>query len=118
MAAAKTEMLLSALQTSDPLGFPYSPMDSYPKLEELMLLHSAGTTFLAASTPEGVGFGTGETGDSYEHLYGGKGCSTCELLWFHSEICLKMCIIYVRSDIVYAKNININSFKKCYYYCA
>uniref|UniRef100_A0A8K9WVX3 Uncharacterized protein n=1 Tax=Oncorhynchus mykiss TaxID=8022 RepID=A0A8K9WVX3_ONCMY len=73
MAAAKTEMLLSALQTSDPLGFPYSPMDSYPKLEELMLLHSAGTTFLAASTPEGVGFGTGETGDSYEHLNGGKG---------------------------------------------
>ncbi|XP_020341572.1 early growth response protein 1-like [Oncorhynchus kisutch] len=70
MAAAKTEMLLSALQTSDPLGFPYSPMDSYPKLEELMLLHSAGTTFLAASTPEGVGFGTGETGDSYEHLNG------------------------------------------------
>ncbi|XP_041742572.1 early growth response protein 1 [Coregonus clupeaformis] len=68
MAATKTEMLLSALQISDPLGFPYSPMDSYPKLEELMLLHSSGTPFLAASTAEGVGFGTGEPGDSYEHL--------------------------------------------------
>lgn len=79
MAAAKTEMLPSALQISDPLGFSYSPMDSYPKLEELMLLHSAGTTFLAASTPEGVGFGTGEPGDSCEHLNGGKGCSNCEL---------------------------------------
>ncbi|CAB1316829.1 unnamed protein product [Coregonus sp. 'balchen'] len=70
MAAAKTEMLPSALQISDQLGFPYSPMDSYPKLEEMMLLHSAGTPFLAASAPEGVGFGTGEPGDSYNHLTG------------------------------------------------
>ncbi|KAK6317510.1 hypothetical protein J4Q44_G00129100 [Coregonus suidteri] len=70
MAAAKTEMLPSALQISDQLGFPYSPMDSYPKLEEMMLLHSAGTPFLAASAPEGVGFGTGEPGDSYNQLTG------------------------------------------------
>lgn len=75
MAAAKTEMLPSALQISDPLGFSYSPMDSYPKLEEMMLLHSTGTPFLTASAPDGVGFGTGEPGDSYNHLTGGKGCS-------------------------------------------
>ncbi|XP_010869508.1 early growth response protein 1 [Esox lucius] len=70
MAAAKTEMLLSALQISDPLGFAYSPMDSYPKLEELMLLHSTGTPFLAASTPDSVGFGSGEPGDSFDPLTG------------------------------------------------
>uniref|UniRef100_A0A8C7JKF3 Early growth response protein n=1 Tax=Oncorhynchus kisutch TaxID=8019 RepID=A0A8C7JKF3_ONCKI len=70
MAAAKTEMLPSALQISDPLGFSYSPMDSYPKLEEMMLLHSTGTPFLTASAPVGVGFGTGEPGDSYNHLTG------------------------------------------------
>nr|XP_046185374.1 early growth response protein 1-like [Oncorhynchus gorbuscha] len=70
MAAAKTEMLPSALQISDPLGFSYSPMDSYPKLEEMMLLHSTGTPFLTASAPDGVGFGTGEPGDSYNHLTG------------------------------------------------
>ncbi|KAG7484596.1 hypothetical protein MATL_G00051490 [Megalops atlanticus] len=70
MAAAKTEMLLPALQISDPLSFPHSPMDNYPKLEEVMLLHSAGTPFLSASAPEGAGFGTGEPGDQYDHLTG------------------------------------------------
>ncbi|KAM9846550.1 early growth response protein 1-A-like [Aulostomus maculatus] len=45
MAATKAELLLSALQISEPLsGFPppVSPLDGYPKLEELqMLLQSA-----------------------------------------------------------------------------
>ncbi|CDQ79439.1 unnamed protein product [Oncorhynchus mykiss] len=35
-----------------------------------MLLHSTGTPFLTASAPDGVGFGTGEPGDSYNHLTG------------------------------------------------
>ncbi|XP_064208018.1 early growth response protein 1-like isoform X2 [Anguilla rostrata] len=70
MAAAKTEMTLPTLQISDPLSFPHSPMDNYPKLEEVMLLHSAGTPFLAASAPEGAGFGTGDPGDQYDPLTG------------------------------------------------
>ncbi|KAF7707060.1 hypothetical protein HF521_018278 [Silurus meridionalis] len=41
MAAAKTE-LLPALQISDHLSFPHSPMDNYPKLEEMIMLNSAG----------------------------------------------------------------------------
>ncbi|XP_029297545.1 early growth response protein 1 [Cottoperca gobio] len=70
MAAAKTEMILPALQISEPLSFPHSPMDNYPKLEEVMMLSSAGTPFLTASVPEGVGFGSGEAGDQYDHLAG------------------------------------------------
>ncbi|XP_062332121.1 early growth response protein 1 [Osmerus eperlanus] len=70
MAAAKTEMLLPALQISDPLSFPHSPMDNYPKLEEMMMLSSAGTPFLTASAPEGAGFGSGEPGEQYDHLAG------------------------------------------------
>ncbi|XP_070994759.1 early growth response protein 1-like [Oncorhynchus clarkii lewisi] len=70
MAAAKTEMLLPALQISDPLSFPHSPMDNYPKLEEMMMLSSAGTPFLSASAPEGAGFGSGEQGEQYDHLAG------------------------------------------------
>lgn len=72
MAAAKTEMILPALQISEPLSFPHSPMDNYPKLEEVMMLSSAGTPFLTASAPEGAGFGSGEPGEQYEHLAGGK----------------------------------------------
>ncbi|KAM4621611.1 early growth response protein 1 [Polymixia lowei] len=70
MAAAKTEMILPALQISDPLSFPHSPMDNYPKLEEMMMLSSAGTPFLTASAPEGAGFGSGEPGEQYDHLPG------------------------------------------------
>lgn len=71
MAAAKTEMILPTLQISEPLSFPHSPMDNYPKLEEVMML-TAGTPFLPASAPEGAGFGSGEPGDQYDHLTGGK----------------------------------------------
>ncbi|XP_062856975.1 early growth response protein 1 [Trichomycterus rosablanca] len=67
MAAAKTE-LLPALQISDPLSFPHSPMDCYPKLEEMILINSAG--ILNASTPEGTVFGSGEPGEQYDHLTG------------------------------------------------
>lgn len=70
MAAAKTEMILPALQVSEPLSFPHSPMDNYPKLEEVMMLSSAGTPFLTASAPEGAGFGSGEPGEQYDHLAG------------------------------------------------
>lgn len=72
MAAAKTEMLLPALQISDPLSFPHSPMDNYPKLEEMIMLNSAGTPFLNATAPEGTGFGSGEPGEQFDHLAGGK----------------------------------------------
>lgn len=72
MAAAKTEMILPALQLSEPLSFPHSPMDNYPKLEEVMMLSSAGTPFHSASAPEGAGFGSGEPGEQYDHLTGGK----------------------------------------------
>lgn len=72
MAAAKTEMILPALQISEPLSFPHSPMDNYPKLEEVMMLNAAGTPFLTASAPEGAGFGSGEPGEQYDHLAGGK----------------------------------------------
>uniref|UniRef100_A0A3B4WT45 Uncharacterized protein n=1 Tax=Seriola lalandi dorsalis TaxID=1841481 RepID=A0A3B4WT45_SERLL len=72
MAATKAELLLSTLQISDPLaGFPppLSPLDGYPKLEELqMLLQSAaaGGSLMAASAAEGAGLLSGESGD--EHL--------------------------------------------------
>lgn len=72
MAAAKTEMILPALQISEPLSFPHSPLDNYPKLEEVMMLSSGGTPFLTASAPEGAGFGSGEPGEPYDHLTGGK----------------------------------------------
>lgn len=72
MAAAKTEMILPALQLSEPLSFPHSPMDNYPKLEEVMMLSSAGTPFHTASAPESAGFGSGEPGEQYDHLAGGK----------------------------------------------
>lgn len=72
MAAAKTEMILPALQITDPLSFAHSPMDNYPKLEEMMMLSSSGTPFLTASAPEGTVFGSGEPGDHYDHLPGGK----------------------------------------------
>uniref|UniRef100_A0A674N8L6 Early growth response protein n=1 Tax=Takifugu rubripes TaxID=31033 RepID=A0A674N8L6_TAKRU len=71
MAAAKTEMILPALQLSEPLSFPHSPMDNYPKLEEVMMLSSAGTPFHSASAPEGAGFGSGEPGEQYDHHLAG-----------------------------------------------
>lgn len=80
MAAAKTEMILPALQLSEPLNFPHSPMDNYPKLEEVMMLSSAGTPFLTASAPEGAGFGSGEPGEQYDHLAGGKRWRSLALL--------------------------------------
>ncbi|XP_069553189.1 early growth response protein 1 [Brachyistius frenatus] len=81
MAAAKTEMILPALQISEPLSFPHSPMDNYPKLEEVMMLSSAGTPFLTASAPEGAGFGSGEPGEQYDHLAG----DTLPDIPFHCE---------------------------------
>uniref|UniRef100_A0A3B5Q0M5 Uncharacterized protein n=1 Tax=Xiphophorus maculatus TaxID=8083 RepID=A0A3B5Q0M5_XIPMA len=52
MAATKAELLLSALQISEPLfghPAPPSPLDGYPKLEELqMLLHNAASAAEAA----------------------------------------------------------------------
>ncbi|XP_016411000.1 early growth response protein 1-like [Sinocyclocheilus rhinocerous] len=69
MAAAKTEMLLPALQISDHLSFPHSPMDNYPKLEEMIMLNS-GTPFLNATAPEGTGFGSGEPSEQFDHLAG------------------------------------------------
>ncbi|XP_006003749.1 early growth response protein 1 [Latimeria chalumnae] len=69
MASAKTEMLMSPLQISDPFSsFPHSPMDNYPKLEEMMLLSSGGAQFLTPSAPEANGFSTGESGEQYDHL--------------------------------------------------
>ncbi|XP_029925262.1 early growth response protein 1-A-like [Myripristis murdjan] len=82
MAATKAELLLSALQISDPLaGFPppLSPLDGYPKLEELqMLLQSAaaGGSLLAASAAEGAGLLSGDPadfGDSFPELSVGYG---------------------------------------------
>ncbi|XP_063783926.1 early growth response protein 1 [Pseudophryne corroboree] len=71
MAAAKTEMLISPLQISDPFSsFPHSPtMDNYPKLEEMMLLNSGGSQFLGATVPEGSGFNSpGEGAENFDHL--------------------------------------------------
>uniref|UniRef100_A0A8C5MZE8 Early growth response protein n=1 Tax=Leptobrachium leishanense TaxID=445787 RepID=A0A8C5MZE8_9ANUR len=71
MAAAKTEMLISPLQISDPFGsFPHSPtMDNYPKLEEMMLLNSGGSQFLGATVPDGSGFNSpGEGADHFDQL--------------------------------------------------
>ncbi|XP_071362236.1 early growth response protein 1-like [Trachinotus anak] len=75
MAATKAELLLSALQISDPLaGFPppLSPLEGYPKLEELqMLLQSAaaGGSLMAAGEGGGPLSGEhGEYGDSLSEL--------------------------------------------------
>ncbi|XP_069395537.1 early growth response protein 1-like [Paralichthys olivaceus] len=66
MAATKAEVLLSALQISEPLtGFlpPLSPLDSYQKLEELhMLLQNA------AAAAEGAGLLSGEPGEYGDSL--------------------------------------------------
>uniref|UniRef100_A0A673BVE7 C2H2-type domain-containing protein n=1 Tax=Sphaeramia orbicularis TaxID=375764 RepID=A0A673BVE7_9TELE len=69
MAATKAELLLSALQISDPLaGLPPlpSPLDGYPKLEELQMLlqnAAAGGSLLAASAAEGAGLFSGDTAE-------------------------------------------------------
>lgn len=69
MAATKAELFLSTLQISEPLaGFPspLSPLDGYPKLEELqMLLQSAaaGGSLFAPSGVEGAGMLSGEPGE-------------------------------------------------------
>ncbi|KAM9781899.1 post-GPI attachment to proteins factor 2-like isoform X4 [Syngnathus typhle] len=58
MAATKAELLLSALQISEPLAvFPtvLSPLEGYPKLEDLQLL--------LQNTAEGGGLLSGEIGD-------------------------------------------------------
>ncbi|KAG8439475.1 hypothetical protein GDO86_005619 [Hymenochirus boettgeri] len=71
MAAAKTEMLISPLQISDPFGsFPHSPtMDNYPKLEEMMLLNAGGSQFLGSAAPEGSGFNSPVEGaEHFDHL--------------------------------------------------
>lgn len=93
MAATKAELLLSTLQISDPLaGFPPppSPLDGYPKLEELQMLlqnAAAGGSLLAASAAEGAGLLSGEHGE-----FGGeeravlKGCG-CE--WWRSVLILQ-----------------------------
>ncbi|XP_054902844.1 early growth response protein 1-like [Poeciliopsis prolifica] len=65
MAATKAELLLSALQISEPLfghSAPPSPLDGYPKLEELqMLLHNAASAAEAAGL---LGAEPGEFTDS------------------------------------------------------
>lgn len=85
---AATKALLSTLQLSEPLtGFPspLSPLDGYPKLEELqMLLQSAaaGGSLLAASGAEGAGQLSGEPGE-----YGGEdpGSPEINLYQFDAE---------------------------------
>ncbi|XP_041864837.1 early growth response protein 1-like [Melanotaenia boesemani] len=62
MAATKAEVLLSALQISEPL----SPFDGYPKLEELQMLlqnAAAGGSMLAASAAEAAGLLSGESAE-------------------------------------------------------
>ncbi|XP_041808273.1 early growth response protein 1-like [Chelmon rostratus] len=77
MAATKAELLLPALQISDPLACfppPLSPLDGYSKLEELQMLlqnAAAGGSLLAASAAEGAGLLSGEPGeygDSFSDL--------------------------------------------------
>ncbi|XP_030637548.1 early growth response protein 1 isoform X2 [Chanos chanos] len=43
-------------------------MDSYPKLEEMLFLHSAGTPLLTSTTPEGAACGNGESTEQCNHL--------------------------------------------------
>uniref|UniRef100_A0A3Q1F865 Early growth response protein 1-like n=1 Tax=Acanthochromis polyacanthus TaxID=80966 RepID=A0A3Q1F865_9TELE len=74
MAATKAELLLSALQISDPLSGippPLSPLDGYAKLEELQMLlqnAAAGGSLLAASAVEGGGLLSGEPGEYGDSL--------------------------------------------------
>ncbi|CAN9501264.1 unnamed protein product [Ophioblennius macclurei] len=74
MAATKAELLLSALQISEPLsgfGPPLSPLDGYPKLEELQMLlqnAAAGGSLLAGSVAEGSGLLSAEPGEFGESL--------------------------------------------------
>ncbi|XP_045896927.1 early growth response protein 1-like [Micropterus dolomieu] len=69
MAATKAELLLSALQLSDPLAGlpqPLSPLDGYSKLEELQMLlqnAAAGGSLLAASAAEAAGLLSAEPGE-------------------------------------------------------
>lgn len=74
MAATKAELLLSAMQMSDPLAGllpPLSPLDGYySNLEELQMLlrnAAAGGSLLAASAAEGAELLSGELGE-----YGGE----------------------------------------------
>nr|XP_020479958.1 early growth response protein 1-like [Monopterus albus] len=72
MAAIKTELLLSTLQISEPLsGFPQplSPLDGYPKLEDLQMLlqNAAGGGSLMAMSAAEVGLLSTEPGE-----YGGE----------------------------------------------
>lgn len=68
MAAIKTELLLSTLQISEPLsGFPQplSPLDGYPKLEDLQMLlqNAAGGGSLMAMSAAEVGLLSTEPGE-------------------------------------------------------
>ncbi|XP_015227272.1 PREDICTED: early growth response protein 1-like [Cyprinodon variegatus] len=66
MAATKAELLLSALQISEPIfghPAPLSPLDGYPKLEELQLLLQN-----AASAAEAAGLLGGEPGEFTDSL--------------------------------------------------
>ncbi|XP_030010121.1 early growth response protein 1-like isoform X2 [Sphaeramia orbicularis] len=84
MAATKAELLLSALQISDPLaGLPPlpSPLDGYPKLEELQMLlqnAAAGGSLLAASAAEGAGLFSGDTAEYEDSL--SELSSSCDFL--------------------------------------
>lgn len=75
MAATKAELLLSALQISDPLAglpSPLSPLDTYhTSLEELQMLlqnAAAGGSLLSASAAEGAGLLSGEPGEYVDSL--------------------------------------------------
>ncbi|KAE8287805.1 Early growth response protein 1 [Larimichthys crocea] len=74
MAATKAELLLSALQISDPLSCfppPLSPLEGYSKLEELQMLlqnAAAGGSLLAASAAEGAGLLSGDPGEYGDSL--------------------------------------------------
>ncbi|KAG7516877.1 early growth response protein 1-like [Solea senegalensis] len=72
MAATRAELLLSARQISEPLSGhppPLSPLDSYPKLEELqMLLQSAAAAASAAEEAALLSGESGEYGDSLLEL--------------------------------------------------
>ncbi|XP_035864950.1 early growth response protein 1-like isoform X2 [Sander lucioperca] len=75
MAATKAELLLSAMQMSDPLAGllpPLSPLDGYySNLEELQMLlrnAAAGGSLLAASAAEGAELLSGELGEYGDSL--------------------------------------------------
>uniref|UniRef100_A0A3P9MX77 Uncharacterized protein n=1 Tax=Poecilia reticulata TaxID=8081 RepID=A0A3P9MX77_POERE len=80
MAATKAELLLSALQISEPLfahPAPPSPLDGYPKLEELqMLLHNAASAveaagLLSAEPSEFTGDNGGKNGKNVDRVNSG-----------------------------------------------